>query len=62
MKYKPPRVAAIFFWPIYTGQGGGAMAPLAPPDPLLLTKLVKELAKIDAIKACSHQLNIERIL
>ena len=37
MKYKLLRMAAIFFWPIFTGQGGGAMAPLAPPplDPLL---------------------------
>ena len=32
MKYN---TAAIFFWPIFTGQGGG-MAPLPPPlDPLL---------------------------
>ena len=23
MKYKPPRSAAIFFWPIFTRQGGG---------------------------------------
>ena len=30
MKYKPLHSAAIFFWPIFTGQGGG-MAPLAPP-------------------------------
>ena len=30
MKYKPPRMAAIFFGSIFTGWGGG-MAPLAPP-------------------------------
>ena len=30
MKYKLPRSVAIFFWPIFTRQGGG-MASLAPP-------------------------------
>ena len=30
MKYKPPRMVAIFFWPIFTGRGGGH-GPLAPP-------------------------------
>ena len=30
MKYKPPHMAAIFFWPIFTGEGGGH-GPLGPP-------------------------------
>ena len=44
MKYKPPHSAAIFFCPIFTGRGGGGMAPLAPPlDPLLSTQYINEL-------------------
>ena len=30
MQYKPPRVAAIFFWPIFYRPGGGH-GPLGPP-------------------------------
>ena len=31
MKYKPPRAEAIYFWPIYSGRGGGGHGTLAPP-------------------------------
>ena len=37
MKYKAPRTAAIFFWPIFYRPGGGGPWPPWPPplDPLL---------------------------
>ena len=31
MKYRPLCVVAIFFWPIFTGQGGGPWPPWPPP-------------------------------
>ena len=31
MKYKPPHWAAIFFWPIFTRQGGGPWPPCPHP-------------------------------
>ena len=31
MKYKPPRVVAIFFWPIFYRPGGGGAWPPCPP-------------------------------
>ena len=40
MKYKPPCMAAIFFWPIFTGQGGGH-GPLAQPPTPGLDRVLK---------------------
>ena len=31
MKYKPPRLAAIFYDYFFKGRGGGGHGPLAPP-------------------------------
>ena len=35
IKYKPPRIAAIFFLTYFYRPGGGAWPPWPPPDPLL---------------------------
>ena len=39
MKDKPPCAVAIFFWPIFTGQGGHGPLALPPLDQLLIVTL-----------------------